>query len=71
MSDEDKLAEFESLCAEYRRALQKVPHSRGDHTDRCRMENAGQAPADPKDCCCHVGLVCSTLKAGSKLGEKK
>ena len=61
MSKTDKIAELEALCDIYRSVLLKVPHSRGDHTDFCRMKNSGQAPSDSLSCRCHVELVVSTL----------
>jgi hypothetical protein len=70
MSDAEKIAELESLCDSYRHLLLKIPHSRGDHSDRCRMESGGEAPMDMENCHCHVGLVRSMLKAGNRKSEK-
>ncbi len=70
MSDADKKTDARTLCNEYRSVLQKVPHSRGDHTDRCRMENGGMPPKDPKDCHCHVGPVNLMLQADRENSDK-
>ncbi|MBF0380533.1 MAG: hypothetical protein HQL69_05910 [Magnetococcales bacterium] len=62
MNDAEKIAKLEALCAAYRRTLFKVPHSRGDHSDLCRINNGGETPATPDQCSCHVGLVNKMLK---------
>ncbi|MBF0357139.1 MAG: hypothetical protein HQL70_00955 [Magnetococcales bacterium] len=69
MSESGKIAELESLCAAYRRTLFKVPHSRGDHSDRCRINNGGEAPPTSKTCICHVGPVCDMLEKGGNSSE--
>jgi hypothetical protein len=64
--DDDTIAKLEAQCESYREALSKVPHSRGDHTDLCRMNNDGQVPKDAESCCCHVGKVTAALKREEK-----
>ncbi|MBF0447513.1 MAG: hypothetical protein HQL67_04865 [Magnetococcales bacterium] len=61
MSEAEKIAELEQRCAAYRDVLLRVPHSRGDHSDLCRMKNEGQPPPTADQCHCHVGLVSAAL----------
>nr|CRH05792.1 Protein of unknown function [Candidatus Magnetococcus massalia] len=46
-----------------RQTLLKVPHSRGDHTDLCRMFHNGLPPEENETCHCHVAEVRTLLKA--------
>lgn len=58
---EQHIAQVEAKVAALKKVLYRVPHASGDHTDLCRMENAGLPPKDINHCHCHVALVRQSL----------
>ncbi|MBF0215162.1 MAG: hypothetical protein HQM00_16645 [Magnetococcales bacterium] len=57
-----RLARAEAEIHTLRQLLYGVPHGRGDHTDFCRMENAGLPPSDDAHCRCHVASIRRALQ---------
>lgn len=57
MDEKEMMAELVLM----KKALLKTPHSNGDHTDRCRMDNQEEMIISNEKCKCHVGLVRQTL----------
>ncbi|MBF0584090.1 MAG: hypothetical protein HQL80_07645 [Magnetococcales bacterium] len=53
---------YQRMAQALREVLLSVPHGMGDHTDLCRLQNEGVAPADDRHCHCHVGRVRAALQ---------